>query len=105
MRPEILWLLLGMAAVTFLPRFIPMALLTRRAIPDKVKMVLDYMPVAILSAIVFPILFSSGQGTIGVEPRFLLAGFPVFLFALKTKNLWGSVILGMGIYWGLGFIL
>jgi branched-subunit amino acid transport protein len=105
MKPEILWLLLGMGAVTFLPRFIPMALLTRRAIPEKVKVVLDYMPVAILSAIVFPTLFSSSPGRIGVEPRVLLAGLPVFLFAYKTKNLWGSVLLGMGMYWGLGFIL
>jgi branched-subunit amino acid transport protein len=105
MRPEILWLLLGMAAVTFLPRFIPMALLTRWAIPEKMKIVLDYMPVAILSAIVFPILFSSNKGNVGVEPRLLLAAFPVFIFAHKMRNLWGSVVLGMLIYWGLGFVL
>jgi branched-subunit amino acid transport protein len=105
MRPEILWLLLGMAGVTFLPRFLPMALLTRWAIPEKTKIVLDYMPVAILSAIVFPILFSSGDGNVGVEPRLLLAAFPVFIFARKMRNLWGSVILGMLIYWGLGYIL
>ena len=82
-----------------------MALLARRAIPEKVKIVLDYMPVAILSAIVFPVLFSSGQGGIGAEPRSLLAGFPVFIFARRTKNLWKSVILGMGVYWGLGYVL
>ncbi len=105
MRPEILWLLLGMGVVTFLPRFLPMAFLTRWAIPEKMKMGLDYMPVAILSAIVFPILFSSDKGNVGVEPRLLLAAIPVFIFANKTRNLWGSVVLGMGVYWGLGFLL
>ena len=105
MRPEILWLLLGMGAVTFLPRFLPMAFLTRRVIPEKVRMVFDYMPVAILSAIVFPILFSSNNGNFEVEPRFLLAAVPVFIFAYRTKNLWGSVVLGMLIFWGLGYIL
>jgi branched-subunit amino acid transport protein len=105
MRPEILLLLLGMAVVTFLPRFLPMALLTRWAVPDKMKLVLDYMPVAILSAIVFPILFSSSDGTLGVEPRLLLAGLPVFIFAHKMRNLWGSVLLGMLTYWGLGLLL
>ncbi len=91
--------------VTFLPRFLPMAFLTRRAIPEKMKIGLDYIPVAILSAIVFPLLFSSGKGKVGIEPHLLLAALPVFIFAHKMKNLWGSVILGMLIYWGLGFIL
>ena len=105
MKQEVLWLLLGMAAVTFLPRFFPMAFLTRMAIPERVKRGLDYIPVAILSAIVFPVLFSTDRGKVGIEPHFLLAAIPVFIFAYKVKNLWGSVVLGMGIYWGLGFLL
>ena len=102
---EILWLLLGMAVVTFLPRFLPMALLTRWTLPERIRIGLDYIPVAILSAIVFPILFSTGKGRIGIEPRLLLSAIPVFLFAYKMKNLWGSILLGMLIYWGLEFIL
>ena len=98
-------LLLGMAVVTFLPRFFPMAFLTRMAIPEKVKIGLDYIPAAILSAIVFPILFSTGRESVGIEPRLLVAAVPVFLFALKVRSLWGAVILGMLIYWGAGYIL
>jgi branched-subunit amino acid transport protein len=105
MRPEIMGLLLGMAVVTFLPRFFPMAFLTRMAIPEKVKIGLDYIPAAILSAIVFPILFSTGQESAGIEPRLLVAAVPVFLFALKVRSLWGAVILGMLIYWGVGHVL
>jgi len=96
---------LGMAMVTFLPRFLPMAFLARMAIPEKVKRGLDYIPVAILSAIVFPILFSTDQGRVGIEPHFLFAAIPVFVLAYKVKSLWGSVILGMLVYWGLGYIL
>jgi branched-subunit amino acid transport protein len=102
MRLETLWLLLGMAIVTFLPRFLPMAFLTRRAIPEKMKIGLDYIPVAILSAIVFPLLFSPSNGK--VEPQLILAALPVFIFAHRMKNLWGSVILGMLVYWGLGLV-
>ena len=105
MKPEIFWLLLGMGVVTFLPRFLPMAFLSRWAIPEKVKRGLDYMPVAILSAIIFPILFSSDKGDVGVEPRLLLAAIPVFIFAHKMRNLWGSVVLGMLVFWGLGYVL
>ena len=105
MKLEVLWLLLGMAIVTFIPRFLPMAFLTRRAIPEKMKVGLDYIPVAILSAIVFPLLFSPSNGKVGFEPQLLLAAIPVFIFAHRRKNLWGSIILGMLIYWGLGYIL
>ncbi len=105
MKPEIVWLLLGMAMVTFLPRFLPMAFLTRVVIPEKVKIGLDYIPAAILSAIVFPVLFTSDYGRVGIEPHFLFTAIPVFVFAYRVKSLWGSVILGMLIYWGLGCIL
>jgi len=94
-----------MAFATFLPRFIPMALLSRLVIPERVKKGLDYIPISILSAIVFPILFFNEEGGAGIQPQYLLSAIPVFIFAWKVKSLWGSVILGMLIYWGLGSIL
>ena len=103
MRPEILLLVLGMAAVTFLPRFLPIALVSRLTIPDRAKAFLEYVPVAVLSALVFPALFTADGGGVGIESRLLLAAIPVFLFAWKMKNLWGSVVLGMATYWALGF--
>jgi branched-subunit amino acid transport protein len=105
MRPEILILILGMALVTFLPRFIPMALFSRWVIPGRLKRGLEYFPISILSAIVFPILFFNGEGRMEIQSPYLLSAIPVFLFAWKVKSLWGSVILGMAIYWGLGFVL
>ncbi len=94
-----------MALVTFLPRFFPMAFLTRRTLPERVKEGLDYFPISILSAIVFPLFFFSGEGRMEVQPHYLLSAIPVFIFAWKVKSLWGSVILGMTIYWGLGYVL
>jgi branched-subunit amino acid transport protein len=105
MRISILILILGMGIVTLLPRFLPMALLARWVIPEKVKMGLSYIPIAILSAIVFPILFFNEVGKIKVQPHYLLSAIPVFVFAWRVRSLWGSVLLGMLIYWGLGFIL
>jgi branched-subunit amino acid transport protein len=105
MRGEMIALILGMAVVTFLPRFLPMVLLTRWVIPEKVQLALEDLPVAILSAIVFPIFLFGGDGAFDLQPRFLIAAIPIFLFAWKVRSIWGSVILGMVIYWGLGFIL
>lgn len=98
-------LILGMGLVTFLPRFLPMALLTRRVIPERVKMGLGYIPIAILSAIVFPMFFFNDGGNVEIQPQSLLSAIPVFIFSYKVKSLWASVILGMLVYWGLGFVL
>ncbi len=105
MRLDVFWLILGMAIVTFVSRFIPMAFFSRRIIPERAKVGLAYIPVSILSALVFPLLFFDGEGTLGIQPRFLLSAIPVFAFAWRVKSLWGSVILGMLIYWGMGFLL
>src|SRR4030043_157826 len=105
MRVSILILILGMGLVTFIPRFLPMAFLTRRVIPERVKMGLGYIPIAILSSIVFPILFFNEGGKVEIQPHYLLSAIPVFIFTWKVKSLWASVILGMLIYWGLGIIM
>jgi branched-subunit amino acid transport protein len=70
-----------------------------------VKKGLEYIPAAILSALVFPVLFFDGGGSFGLQPRFFLSALPVFAFAWKVKSLWGSVILGMAVYWSLEFFL
>ncbi len=105
MREEMLAIIIGMAVVTFLPRFLPMAFLTRWVIPERVKVGLGFIPTAILSAIVFPILFFNDGGKVVIQPHYLLSAVSVFVFSLKVKRLWASVILGMLVYWGLGFIM
>jgi branched chain amino acid efflux pump len=105
MREETLAIIFGMAVVTFLPRFLPMVFLTRWAVPERVRVGLGYIPTAILSAIVFPILFFSEGGKVVIQPLYLLPAVSVFIFSWKVKRLWASVIFGMLIYWGLGFFL
>jgi branched-subunit amino acid transport protein len=70
-----------------------------------VKWGLECIPVAVLSAIVFPILFFDRKGDFTLQPQFLFAAIPVFIFAWKVKSIWGSVVLGMVIFWGLGYLL
>ena len=105
MREETLTIIFGMAVVTFLPRFLPMAFLTRWVVPERVKLGLGYVPAALLSAIVFPILFFNEGGRVTIQPLTLLSALSVFIFSWKVKRLWASVIFGMLIYWGLGFLL
>jgi len=69
MKIETLAIILGMAVVTFVPRFLPMVLLTKWTLPEKMKQGLDYMPTAILSAIVFPLLFFDSASVLSCLSR------------------------------------
>jgi branched-subunit amino acid transport protein len=93
-------LVLGMGVATYLPRMLPLMLLARRRLPVWLGEWLELIPVAILSALLAPILLASS------EPRALVPGkiefwaaIPALLFALKTRSLAGTVITGMVCYW------
>ena len=98
-------LILAMGIVTYVPRWAPLFLLTSRRLPESVVEWLDLIPAAILSALLLPALL------LGAEPRQvsllrpeLLVAVPTFVFALKTKSLGGTVVVGMLLYWMAGRI-
>ncbi|MDV2990237.1 MAG: AzlD domain-containing protein [Dehalogenimonas sp.] len=101
MRLEILLIILGMTAVTFIPRFLPMAFMSRLKVPKRLSVFLEYVPVAVLAALVFPAVFAADEGGFGIDPTLLLSAGIVLLFSYKLRNLWGAVVLGMAVYWGL----
>ena len=99
-QAEYLLLLVGMGLVTYIPRWLPISFLSRRQLPQWFSQWLDLVPVAILSALVLPELVTSGdpRHLDLVRPQ-LLAALPTLLFAMKTKSLGGTVLLGMLIFW------
>ena len=91
---EVLILILGMAVVTYLPRF--SHVLTRLEIPPLVIAWLRYVPVAVLAALVVPgILTVNGQITISPANHYLLASLLAFLVAWRYKNMMLTVTIGM----------
>ncbi|MDM8551672.1 AzlD domain-containing protein [Desulfobacterales bacterium HSG2] len=106
MKSEYIILIIGMGIVTFLPRWIPLFFLSKRNLPDIVIEWLDLIPAAILSALLLPELLTTGdprQLTL-FQPKLLVA-VPTFIFALKTKSLGGTVVLGMFLFWLAGRIM
>lgn len=96
---EYLLLVLGMGLVTYIPRWFPLYFLSQRRLPRWFVEWLDLIPVAILSALIFSDLFVTGN------PRHLevlqtksIVAIPTFLFALKTRSLGGTVIVGMVLF-------
>ncbi len=99
-------LVIGMGLVTYLPRWIPLIALSHRKLPKWIVEWLDLIPVAILSALLLPLLITTGEPK-SVEffrPELLVA-IPTFVFALKTKSLSGTIIVGMLLFWAINKIM
>lgn len=100
---DYLLLLIGMGLATYIPRWIPLFFLTRRSLPPLMVEWLDLIPAAILSALLLPALVTTGeplQFTI-LLPELWVA-IPTLAFALWTRSLGGTVLLGMFLFWMTG---
>jgi branched-subunit amino acid transport protein len=91
----ILLTILGMALVTYIPRLLPVSLLSSRSLPPLVTAWLRYVPVAVLAAMLFPsILVREDQLDLSLNNLFFWAALPTFIVAWKTRSLFGSVVVG-----------
>lgn len=103
---DFLLLMLAMGAVTYLPRMLPLVVLSRRALPGWFAEWLELIPAAILSALIVPTLFAHADPrAFSLGKIELLAAVPTLLVALKTRSLAGTVVVGMLCYWGFKQIL
>jgi branched-subunit amino acid transport protein len=90
--------ILGMALVTYIPRLLPVALLSSRSLPPLAIAWLRFVPVAVLAALLFPsLLIQEGRADISPGNLFFWAGLPTLLVAWKTRSLFGSVVVGMAL--------
>jgi branched-subunit amino acid transport protein len=95
-----LLLVVGMGIVTFLPRWVPLMVISRKNLPRLMTEWLDLIPAAILSALLAPELITSGQPRALdiAQPDFWVA-LPTFWIAIKTRSLALTVLMGMFLYW------
>ena len=100
--------ILGMLVVTYLPRVLPVWLLSSKSLPPLVIAWLRYVPVAVLSAMLLPsLVMQDNQIHIRADNLFLWATVPTILVAWKTKSFFGAVLVGIGVVaaaryiWGL----
>ncbi len=99
---EYIILIIGMGLVTYLPRLIPLVTLTQRKLPKWIVEWLDLIPVAILAALLLPLLITTDEPkSIEIFRPELFVAIPVSLFALKTKSLSGTIIVGMLLFWAI----
>ncbi|XXJ20433.1 AzlD domain-containing protein [Desulfovibrio caledoniensis] len=99
MDQEIVFLtIVGMLAVTYIPRMVPLVALASRTLPEPVVRWLSYVPAAVLSSMLFPaLLLKDGSVDVSPDNYFLWAAVPAFILAWRTKSFFGTVALGMAL--------
>lgn len=99
-------IILGMGVVTYLPRMGPLVLLANRTIPEGLIRWLRFVPAAVLAALLAPeLLLREGGPGLSLSNHYLLAALPCFAVAVRTKNLFLTVFIGIGAVMLLQYLL
>lgn len=89
-------IILGSAVVTFVPRVLPLVLLSKLELPEWGMRWLSHVPVAVMAALVGQeILLVDGEFALFRGNLELLAALPTFLVAIYTRSLLGTVVVGI----------
>lgn len=78
MNPSIVWMIIGMAVVTYIPRMLPFLVFKGKELPPFFQGVLKNVPFAVLGALIFPstLLIQEGNllfGAVGTVAAFAIA--------------------------------
>ncbi|NLY80033.1 MAG: AzlD domain-containing protein [Lysinibacillus sp.] len=88
-------LILGCAFVTWAPRVIPFILVRNIELPNVVLRWLQFIPVCILSALVFQSLLNTEGKFVTLNWESTIAFMPTLLVAIWTKSLSKTVVVGV----------
>jgi len=92
-------LIIGMMAVTFLPRYLPIALAGRFRIPAVLQKALEFIPIAVLTAIISQAsLIHDNKIDFAVDNPYLYALLASISIALLTKDMFKTIVSGLLVY-------
>ena len=93
---DILFTLIGMMLVTYLPRLLPAWFLRGRKLHPFLEAWLKYVPVAVLAALLLPsLLVENGNLKLEWSNLYLWAALPSGFTAWKTRNMFATILVGM----------
>ena len=91
------WMLvLGMAVLTFIPRYLPFALAGKVTIPSWLSQALSFVPIAVLTIIIVQsTLIRDQQLSLTLHNYHLMAAIVAFIVAIITRHLFLTIIVGL----------
>ncbi len=88
--------ILGMAAVTYLLRVLPITVLSRVRIPRPIERWLSFVPVSVMAALVATeVVRPDGRWLAPLSNPYLLAALPTAAVYHKTRSLLGATVVGI----------
>ncbi|OPA75293.1 branched-chain amino acid ABC transporter [Paenibacillus selenitireducens] len=95
-RWNVFLVILGAAFVTFIPRVLPLMVLSRTKLPEWGMRWLHYVPIAVMAALIGQeLLVHDGKASSITQYIELIAALPTFWVAIKTRSLLLTVIVGI----------
>lgn len=83
---------------TLLLKTVPITLLHGDNLPTLLRRWLDYVPVAVMAALVGPDIFIyNGSFNLSFSNLFLLVSIPAFIVAIISKNYFVTIAVGIGL--------
>jgi branched-subunit amino acid transport protein len=98
------WAVIGVLTLaTILTRCLVFMFPNAIKLPSKVQHALRYAPAAALAAVILPDLFYNGSGSfdLGLSNPKMLAGVGALVFCILTRQMLGTIVVGMAIFTGL----
>jgi Predicted membrane protein len=92
---SIIWIIVGCALVTWLPRIIPFIFVRNVKLPEVVLKWLSFIPICILSALVVENLLDTNGSFVTLDWPVFAAFIPTVIVAIWTKSLSTTVIVGV----------
>ncbi len=100
MSPAAFWIVaLGMALAAYLFRASFLFLGDRLSLPPMLKRALDFVPPAVLAALVLPVFVDLGAPWGALQTAQLVAGTAAALVAYRTRSVPFTLAVGMGVLW------
>ncbi len=93
---DILLIFFGMMVVTYIPRALPLTILSKISLHPFILQILYYIPIAILGALLFPtVLMNDGNIDISLGNYKLIAAVLTTIVAFSFKKLFLTIMSGV----------
>ena len=91
--------------VTFLSRYLMIAILKKEMFTDRIREVLSFVPSAVFPAIIFPAIFINDYGSyIEMNDQKIFGAIVAILVGYFSKNVIATIFSGLLSYWFVIFI-
>ena len=103
---QIWTLILGGMVITYSIRAWFILVVPPERLPEIVRNALEYVPPAVLAALIFPeVILEQNRLNLALSNYRLLTALAASIIAWRTKNTWLTIGLGMLMLWGLEFLV